>query len=194
MGKFGTHHINQKITYQENTMKNFTILVLMFLFSACANRINHPPASQDQLTKAQNFNVDVGTSRTYFFLGKYDGTGTQLNQAMDVYVNEKKIVTLGNKNEFAISDLKPGKYSFKCKDTGSDSNLADYIPLEAEIKSGESLFLACTFFNKSSGTSNLFGAVGAAVQIATQMKLVWTFVEDKSFKQNISNYILIDLD
>jgi hypothetical protein len=190
MGKFGTHHINQKIPYQENTMKNFTILVLMFLLSTCAVRIDHPPASQDQIAKAQDFNVDEGASRTYFFLGKYDGTGTQLNQAMDVYVNEKKIVTLGNKNEFAVSDLKPGKYSFRCKDTGSDSSLADYIPLEADIKSGESLFLACTFFNKSPRTSYLFGAIGAVAQ----MKLVWTFVEDKSFKQNISNYTLIDLD
>jgi len=171
-------------------MKKFAIILLLILLPSCATIINHPPAPQEQIDKAQNFEVEKGKARVHFFLGKYNGEKPQLNEAMEIYVNEKKVVTLGNKDEFAAIDLLPGSYAFKCKGLSPGSGMATPVPLEMRVESGELVFLAATFFDKTPGVAYLFGAVGALAG----KNFIYTFVKDDNFRQVIGKYKLISLD
>jgi len=85
----------------------------------------------------------------------------QLNEVMEIYVNEKKVVTLGNKDEFAAIDLLPSSYAFKCKGLSPGSGMATPVPIEMRVESVELVFLAGTFFDKTPGAAYLFGVVSA---------------------------------
>lgn len=93
-------------------MKQLVTVILLFMLTACATKINHPSAPQEQINNAKSFNVHPEKVRVHFFMGKYNGDGFQLNEAMEIYVNEIKVVSLGNKNEYAFIDLSPGNYSY----------------------------------------------------------------------------------
>lgn len=165
-------------------------VILLLLLTSCATRINYPPAPQEQVNIVQNFEIESGKGRVHFFVGKYNGTGVQLNEAVDVFVNEEKVVTLGNKSEFAVIDLSPGDYSFKCQGISTGSDMATPVPTEIEIKSGDLIFLAANFYDKTSNIAYLFGAVGA---IAGK-NYIYSFVKDNNYKQLINQYKLIPLN
>jgi hypothetical protein len=178
-------------TPSEKVMK-ILVIILLLLLSSCATKINHPPAPQEQIDKAQNFEIKKGTAKVYFFLGKaHMGSteGGQLNEAMDLFINEKKFVTLGNQDEYAVVDLSPGSYSFKCKAISTGSGIATPVPLEMRIENGELIFLAANFFAKTPGAAFLLGPLGAMANDYS-----YAFVRDDNLKQTIGKYKLISSD
>ena len=171
-------------------MKKIAVVVLLLILSSCATKIDHPSAPHDYVSKIQNFEIEPDKGRIHFFIGKFNGDKAQLNEAFEVFINEEKIVTLGNKSEFATIDLSPGVYSLKCQAISAGSGIATSVPIDIEVKQQDLVFLAANFYLKTSNNAYLFGAVGA---IAGN-NYIYTFARDNTYRKAMPEYKLISLE
>lgn len=163
---------------------------MIFLLFGCATRIDHASAPQELIDVAQNFQIEEGKGRVYFFMGRLNGDGAQINEATEIYVNDNRIVTLGNKDEYAFIDLTPGTYALKSVFISSGAGLGDYPPVNFEIKTGDIKFLAITPFNQIPPATYALGAIG----VLGGGNMVTILIEDETYKNKISQYKLISLD
>ena len=170
--------------------KKIIYLFFCFFLTACVTRINHHPAPLQQQSTVERFQLDENESRVHFFLGEFFlyGRATEINQVADVYVNNVKIGTIGNRKEYLAVDLHPGTYDFKWMSTDADRSQPE--PLQLSIEKGELIFVKANMRDVSPVAAKMFGAVGALVG----SKFISFFEQDTNLKNNIHEYKLILLN
>ena len=172
--------------------KKIIYIFFCFFLTACATRINHPPAPLQQQSTVERFQLNENESRVHFFLGEfflYD-RAIKINQVADIYVNNVKIGTIGNSKEYLAVDLHPGTYDFKWMTTGMDADYSQPEPLRLSIEKGELIFVKANMRDVSPVAAKMFGAVGALVG----SKFILLFEQDTNLKNNIHEYKLILLN
>ncbi|MDP3029158.1 MAG: SHOCT domain-containing protein [Deltaproteobacteria bacterium] len=169
--------------------KKIIYLFFCFFLTACATRINHPPAPLQQQSTVERFQLDENESRVHFFLGEFfmkNARGIQLNETADFYVNNVKIGMIGNNKEYIAVDLHPGLYSFKWMPTSTGSGYCEPEPLQLSIASGELIFMKANMRDVTSNLAYMFGPVGALAGV----RLITYFEQDTNLKNNIHEYKL----
>lgn len=170
--------------------KKIIYIFFCFFLTACATRINHPPAPLQQQSTVERFQLNENESRVHFFLGEfflYD-RAIKINQVADIYVNNVKIGTIGNSKEYLAVDLHPGTYDFKWMSIAADRSQPE--PLRLSIKNGELIFVKANMRDTSPVAAKMFGAAGALVW----SKFISFFEQDTKLKNNIHEYKLILLN
>jgi hypothetical protein len=176
-------------------MTRLPLVLIAALSAACAQVIHHPSAPPDQVEKARKVEVAADKARAYFVVGYYvNDRGvdvTRLNEAIDVMVDSKKIVTLGNNKEIAFVDLAPGKHTMSCRGESAGSDSFKAIPVDLDMLAGAHRFLACSFFLQiPPDVRFLWGDVG----VLATMDHVWGLAEKPSVQQDLPSYDVIALD
>lgn len=177
--------------------KKIIYLFFCFFLTACATRINHPPAPLQQQSTVEQFQLDENESRVHFFLGELfmkNARGIKMNEAAELYINNVKIGLIGNDKEYIAIDLNPGLYNFKWMPIGTGSGYCEPEPLQLSISNNELIFLKANMRDASTTTPGamLFGAIGALA--GTTVKTITYFEPDTSMKDNINEYKLILLN
>lgn len=172
--------------------KKIIYLFFCFFLTACATRINHPPAPLQQQSTVKQFQLDGDESRFHFFLGNsiLYGRSHKMNEAANLFVNNIKIGTIGNNKEYLAVDLHPGTYTFKWMPISTGSGYCRPDPLQLSIAKGELVFMKANMRDVTSNLAYLFGPVGALAGV----RLITYFEQDTNLKNNIHEYKLILLN
>ena len=171
-----------------NLNKTICFLACFFL-TACATRINHPPAPLQQQSTVEQFQIDEDESRVHFCLGEMVGKkarSIKLNEAAELLVNNVKIGLIGNNKEYIAIDLYPGLYNFKWMPISTGSGYCEPEPLQLSIANGELIFLKANMRDATPTAAILFGPLGAIAGA----KVISYFEQDANLRNNINNYKL----
>jgi hypothetical protein len=98
-------------------MKSLLITVTALLLIGCATRMEQPAANLMDQKLIMDSEVEKGLARVHFYLGTMEvyGKKTPMNEAFEVFINNQSVGVVGNKHEFIVADLYPGRYSFLWK-------------------------------------------------------------------------------
>ncbi len=148
-------------------MKQILIVVAIFLLIGCATRMEHPSASLADQKMIMDSVVEKGLARVHFYLGTMEiyGKKTPMNQAFEVFINNQSVGIVGNKDEYIVADLYPGKYSFMWRAIGRNSEIP--ILLELYITEQDLIFLEANLVHGATLTeATLFGPIVGAASAA----------------------------
>jgi hypothetical protein len=150
-------------------MKKFITLLLVFLsITGCAVRIEHPEIPLAEKEALHSSSLPANKGRVVFYLGKM--FGVKMNRAADIYINEIKLGTIGNREEMVVVDLPPDNYFFKWNVPQEDMDYSHTQPaiLKIPVQGGQTTYLEANFIDKTSAAAYLFGAfAGAFAKFAT---------------------------
>lgn len=171
--------------------------VTCFFLTACATRISHPPAPLQQQSIVEQFQLNGNESRVHFFLGDLfmkNDSGIKMNEAAKIYVNNVKIGSIGNNQEYIAIDLHPALYNFKWMPIGTGSGYCESESLQLFISNNELMFLKANMRDASTTAPGamLFGAIGALA--GTNVKIITYFEPDTGLKDKIKEFKLISLN
>lgn len=177
--------------------KKIIYLFFCFFLTACATRINHPPAPLQQQSTVERFQLNENESRVHFFLGELfmkNSRGIKMNEVAELYVNNVKIGLIGNDKEYIAIDLNPGLYNFKWMPIGAGSGNCEPEPLQLSISNNELIFMKANMRDASTTAPGamLFGAIGALA--GTNVKIITYFEPDSGLKDKIKEFKLISLN
>jgi S1-C subfamily serine protease len=95
----------------------FFVLLITVLLVGCAasSRIVHEPSPISAQIAVANEEIKEGLGRVIISLGTFCYSWSQLDEAIDIYLDGHKIGTIGNKDEILAIDLYPKQWSFSFK-------------------------------------------------------------------------------
>jgi hypothetical protein len=152
-----------------NFEKFFIILLILLLNSTgCAVRMKHPEISLADRDIITSNSLPENKGRVVFYLGKM--LGVKMDRAADIYINEIKVGTIGNREELVVVDLPPNNYFFKWNVPQEDIDYSHTQPaiLKLYVQNGQTVYLVANFIDKTSAAAYLFGAfAGVFAKFAT---------------------------
>lgn len=142
-------------------MKKLLLFLCCLSTMGCATKLTHPIAGQVDQDIVKTCKVEPNTARVAFFTGyiRMYGKDNTHNEAVDILVNDQKVGTIGNKDEYIVVDLPPGKYSFSWQ---LFSSITKTRPIKTElVLTDKDLVFLETNLALIETPSMAFGAIGA---------------------------------
>ena len=146
--------------------KSFFIFIFISLTLGCIATMKHPEISLVDRKIIQNYSVPANKGRVVFYLGVVDNfLKPKVNRIADIYINEIKVGTIGNKEEMVVVDVPPNNYRFKWNfpqgAEGYDRALPEILKLH--VQAGQTTYLAANIRTKAPPGAFLLGGLGAAL-------------------------------
>lgn len=151
-------------------------ILFIVLLSGCAVKYVQLPASTLDQNAVKNYEMDSNYSRVIFYSGKMSNVQldtAELDRAIEIFIDNNKIGSVGNKEEMIAADLPPGTYSFKCNvpknDIDNSYTRADILTLPVGEK--QLIYMKANFHNETPAYGMMFGALGALATMKFSMVL-----------------------